>query len=49
MLQILFIGLKLAGVIDWAWFPFVLAPTLFSLSILVLVILFLIVCAFMGK
>lgn len=38
LLQILFIGLKLAKVIDWSWW-WVLSPTWISFAILLLVLL----------
>lgn len=38
LLQLLFIGLKLADVIDWSWW-WVLAPTWISLGIVILVVI----------
>ena len=39
LLQILFIGLKLCGVINWSWL-WVLAPTWITLILIVLVIIY---------
>ena len=39
LLAVLFIGLKLAGLIDWPWL-WVLAPLWFQLAFLVLALLF---------
>lgn len=40
LLQVMLIGLKLAGFIDWPW-PLVMAPMLLNLAIIVLLLLFL--------
>lgn len=42
LLQLLFIGLKLAGVINWNWF-WVLSPFIFSFGLFVVIILIVIV------
>lgn len=42
LLTVLFIGLKLTGVIEWSWF-WVLAPMLLPLSFALIIVLFIIV------
>lgn len=42
LLTVLFIGLKLTGVIEWSWF-WVLAPMLLPLSFALVIVLFIIV------
>jgi len=39
MLQVLFIGLKLTGHINWSWW-WVFSPTLFGISFLVFILIF---------
>ncbi|HEY5038531.1 MAG TPA: hypothetical protein VIJ93_05605 [bacterium] len=43
LLQVLFIGLKLTGFIDWTWF-WVLSPIWISVIIIVLLALIFLVC-----
>ena len=47
-MQVLFIGLKLAGVIDWPWYV-VLAPTLIEVAVLLLVLLIIVWAAINDK
>ncbi len=48
LLTVLFIGLKLAGIISWSWI-FVLSPLLIWVSIAAFLLLILGICAFVGK
>lgn len=47
-MQVLFIGLKLARVIDWPWYA-VLAPTLIGVAVLLLVLLIIVWAAINDK
>lgn len=47
-LQVLFIGLKLAGYIDWSWYA-VLAPLIADLVIIVLAILIIVADVYAGR
>jgi hypothetical protein len=48
LLTVLFIGLKLAGIISWSW-VFVLSPLLIWISIVAFLLFILGICAFVGK
>lgn len=48
LLQILFIGLKLCGVINWSWW-WVLAPTWISISLVVLIIIIVLIVVAIKK
>lgn len=45
LLTILFIGLKLAGFIDWSWF-WILSPLIFSAGLYAIVLVILLVIVF---
>lgn len=48
LLQVLFIGLKLCGVIDWSWW-WVLAPTWISISLVILIIIIVLIVVAIKK
>ncbi len=48
VVQIVFITLKLIGVIDWSW-PIVLVPLWISLGILAIWLIILLICALLGR
>lgn len=47
VVQIVFITLKLIGVIDWSW-PIVLVPLWIGLGILAIWLIILLICALLG-
>lgn len=48
VVQIVFITLKLIGVIDWSW-PIVLVPLWIGLGILAIWLIILLICALLGR
>ena len=48
LLTILFIGLKLGGVIDWSWF-WVLSPIIFSFGFVILFFLIILIIVLSNK
>ena len=48
LLTVLFVGLKIAGIISWSWI-FVLSPLLIWILIVVFLLFVLGICAYLGK